>query len=305
MRKIFALLAFSLFSFPALGVVSTDSMPAFQCAFDVKNPSNKYDARWTVALAAGRYEMDLPSSHPESKKAIYKVFVKVDIKGTDAGGKPFEFSQPFLKGHYENSDSINSLPVGYYRESSSKKLKSLEINDESWYRNEEKKGTEHARWVFYRITEINGKGTIEKSSTEPDKNGNIVYVKKSYSCLDFKGVQYVSLAGVEDDVVIRGYVAEGLALGAVPKALVTDYYRSNKKWPNGNAELELEEASVITGDGVKSVKVEKNGNIVIQYDYKVSNHTIFLTPTPKGDSVNWDCKGGTLPDRYRPAACQK
>jgi len=54
---------------------------------------------------------------------------------------------------------------------------------------------------------------------------------------------------------------------------------------------------------------------VITYTARAGGGTIVMTPTAGGvalqsgtiptDAIEWDCTGGTLNDKYRPANCRK
>ena len=78
--------------------------------------------------------------------------------------------------------------------------------------------------------------------------------------------------------------------------------------PTSNAEAGLDVATSISGNNVLSVGVGAGGTITITYntaDANISGQTIIMTPsTASGGSVEWDCTGGTVVDRYRPANCR-
>lgn len=63
----------------------------------------------------------------------------------------------------------------------------------------------------------------------------------------------------------------------------------------------------ISGQYVESILLSDGARMVVTYNvfmYGNKAPTIIWTPTRSGDRVNWDCKGGTLPDKARPLECR-
>lgn len=107
------------------------------------------------------------------------------------------------------------------------------------------------------------------------------------------------------DYTKRAHVSEGLSLAAGAKSAVTEYYSSNGSWPTSNAQAGLASSGSITGNAVKSVAVGNSGIITVTYNAKVTdNATLQLKPKDSGGSVVWNCKGGNLAAKYRPANCR-
>ena len=117
------------------------------------------------------------------------------------------------------------------------------------------------------------------------------------------------------DYTIRSKVSEGLNLAGAAKLAVAETYDSLGRFPtaaNGSYGLPL--AASIAGNYVLSVNVNDAGSNpgAITIAYKASgvgsgadNATIFMTPnTSSPGAMGWDCTGGTMPNKYRPATCR-
>ena len=110
------------------------------------------------------------------------------------------------------------------------------------------------------------------------------------------------------DYTVRTKVSEGLNVAAGAKASVSETILSTGSVPTTNTAAGLVSSTSITGNNVLSVGVGAGGAITITYntaDANIANQTIIMTPsTASGGSVAWDCTGGTVVDRYRPANCR-
>lgn len=107
------------------------------------------------------------------------------------------------------------------------------------------------------------------------------------------------------DYTKRAHVVEGLQLAGSAKMAVTEYFSSEGVWPTDNATAGLPTANQISGNAVKSVGVGTNGVITVTFNNKVTDDaTLQLTPTNGSGSLTWDCDGGTLEDKLRPANCR-
>ncbi|MCC1495289.1 pilin [Alcanivorax sp. 1008] len=110
------------------------------------------------------------------------------------------------------------------------------------------------------------------------------------------------------DYTVRTKVSEGLNVAAGAKASVSETILSTGTVPTDNAGAGLVGSASITGNNVASVAVGAGGAITITYntaDTNIAGQTIIMTPsTASGGSVAWDCTGGTVVDRYRPANCR-
>lgn len=102
--------------------------------------------------------------------------------------------------------------------------------------------------------------------------------------------------------VKRAHVLEGLNLAGSSKTAIWDYWSSNGQFPSTNASAGV--ATTIKGNSVDSVELSSN-EIIITYNDKVENNkTIILRATNGDGSLVWDCKTGTLSNKYRPVNCR-
>ena len=111
------------------------------------------------------------------------------------------------------------------------------------------------------------------------------------------------------DYTIRARVTEGLSLASAAKVTVSE---------NAMSGLPLNQGWVAPNptSNVQSVAVAADtGRITVTYVSAIdTSGTLFLTPTAGGsalksgtiptDAITWDCTGGDLADRYRPAICR-
>jgi type IV pilus assembly protein PilA len=108
------------------------------------------------------------------------------------------------------------------------------------------------------------------------------------------------------DYTKRSRVSEGLSLAAGAKTAMAEYYASNNAWPADNAAAGVAAKADINGNSVTSVEVKDN-TIIVVYKTNVdvaAKNTIILTGTANGGGVSWDCKGGTVDDKFRPSECR-
>ncbi|HBG51121.1 pilin [Candidatus Macondimonas diazotrophica] len=111
------------------------------------------------------------------------------------------------------------------------------------------------------------------------------------------------------DYTIRARVTEGMSLASAAKTTVAENAMSGTAFSAGWT-------APSATDNVTSVGISSsNGTITITYTAAAGNGTMTLVPTAGSstalvagtaptDAIQWDCSGGTLDDRYRPANCR-
>ena len=126
------------------------------------------------------------------------------------------------------------------------------------------------------------------------------------------------------DYTIRAKVTEGLVLAGQLKTAIAETHQS--KGPitmvcTGATDCAtigaspLDATTLTNNRNVTSVVSASTGVITIQYKPAVvpaANSTITIVPTPAdlaaatsaGQQISWNCTGGTLAQKYRPAACR-
>jgi type IV pilus assembly protein PilA len=110
-----------------------------------------------------------------------------------------------------------------------------------------------------------------------------------------------------NDYTIRARVSEGLNVAAAAKTAVSETRLSNNAFPADNAAAGLPPAGSISSTYVTSVTVGAGGIITVVYqniDPQVNGQTLVMTPTFAGNTVRWECNGGTINDRFIPARCR-
>ncbi len=106
------------------------------------------------------------------------------------------------------------------------------------------------------------------------------------------------------DYTKRSHVSEGLTLAGGAKQGVTEFYSSVGNWPTNNSSAGVSQPASITGNAVVSVTVA-GSQITIVYNNKVTTgSSITMVATDAGGSVTWDCTGGDIQAKYRPANCR-
>jgi len=102
---------------------------------------------------------------------------------------------------------------------------------------------------------------------------------------------------------VKARITEGLHLAEVAKLAVADAIFSTNQLPHNQYET-----SYITPEpteNVKSITIGERGVTTITYTQVAGDGTLSLVPSvnASGD-ITWECRLGTLPKQYRPAACR-
>lgn len=118
------------------------------------------------------------------------------------------------------------------------------------------------------------------------------------------------------DYTVRAKVTEGLSLAGAAKVAVAENAANGKAYRSGWTQ------PAATANVASIDIVEATGVITITYASTIDggSKTILITPSsggatftggtstastiPTGGSVSWDCTGGDLAQKYRPAVCR-
>ncbi|MGR9090105.1 MAG: pilin [Gammaproteobacteria bacterium] len=111
------------------------------------------------------------------------------------------------------------------------------------------------------------------------------------------------------DYTIRAQVTEGLSLASAGKTAVSEFFATNGRLPASNASAGIATDQSISGNHVDRVAINDagagSGFIVVVYSAQaIAQDTLILAPSTMGGRVAWDCRGGTLEDKYRPSSCR-
>ncbi|KGP62740.1 pilus assembly protein [Legionella norrlandica] len=106
------------------------------------------------------------------------------------------------------------------------------------------------------------------------------------------------------DYIIRARVVEGLEMASAAKLAVVEKSLIDNALPANQAETGY--VTPAPTANVLSIVIGAQGVITITYTAKAGNGTITLVPTVDANNriLTWDCTGGTLISRYRPAYCR-
>ena len=122
------------------------------------------------------------------------------------------------------------------------------------------------------------------------------------------------------DYTIRAQVTEGMNLAAAAKVAATEYWQDRGQFPTTNAIAGLSAPGTINGKYVASVALEPastdvQGTITVTYGTAAAGYathtniagqtlTFVAAPVLADGSVEWNCTGGSVVAKYRPAACR-
>ncbi len=89
------------------------------------------------------------------------------------------------------------------------------------------------------------------------------------------------------------------------KKMVNKFYQFNQYLPDSNTLAGLDEPHIIKGG--HEVRMFKKGIRLYMNSLssEVDTQTIIFAPFLRGETMEWDCTGGTLPQNYRPPNCRK
>lgn len=107
------------------------------------------------------------------------------------------------------------------------------------------------------------------------------------------------------DYTIRARVSEGLLVATTAKSAVTETRQSSNQWPASNLAAGID--GTIQSTYVSDLSISAGGVVTVTYrniDPQVNGSTVVLTPTLVQNTVRWRCDGGTVADRFLPAACR-
>jgi type IV pilus assembly protein PilA len=110
------------------------------------------------------------------------------------------------------------------------------------------------------------------------------------------------------DYTVRARVSEGLAMASAAKATVIE------NAVTGAQDLSQGWNAPAATDNVDAVQIAPHGAIIVTTSAIAGHGTVeflgsdtngaILPGMPVTGGITWDCTGGTLEDRYRPAVCR-
>jgi type IV pilus assembly protein PilA len=111
------------------------------------------------------------------------------------------------------------------------------------------------------------------------------------------------------DYTVRARISEGLFLVSTAKTAVSETRVSTGSMPTTNVAAGI--SNTITSTYVSNIQVSAGGALEVTFDTAVGKipeiagaNTIILNGTFSEGVVRWECSGGTVEDRFRPARCR-
>jgi len=107
------------------------------------------------------------------------------------------------------------------------------------------------------------------------------------------------------DYTIKAKVTASMAAATQVREAVEQFIIDERAYPGSNADLGIAEQAA--SDGVHTFTVQEGGVIVMSFTGKIrtlETKTLIFTPRIEDNTIYWDCLGGTLKARYRPAECR-
>ncbi|HGH6916472.1 TPA: pilin [Neisseria meningitidis] len=114
------------------------------------------------------------------------------------------------------------------------------------------------------------------------------------------------------DYTARAQMSEALTLAEGQKSAVVEYYSDNGTFPNSNTSAGIAASNEIKGKYVASVKVEGNASvasITATMNYSnvnkdIQGKTLVLVGKQNSGSFSWECKKGSVDEKFLPSTCR-
>ncbi len=103
---------------------------------------------------------------------------------------------------------------------------------------------------------------------------------------------------------VREIVTEGLSLASAGKYAISEYFARHGELPSSNAQAGMASPEEISSYWVESVAVGGQGTMTMTLIETCDSHTVVLAPFVTEGRISWDCRGGTLPAKYRVSDCR-
>jgi TM2 domain-containing membrane protein YozV len=133
----------------------------------------------------------------------------------------------------------------------------------------------------------------------------IVVVVAGFGGIFVLGVLAAIAIPAYQDYVMRARVASSAVLAAPWRVAVEEHFIDKGRLPGSTAELSQPVRP--QSDKYGSIGMEKDGLLVVTFAPhagRLAGKTIHYRPSAAGQRLSWDCTGGSLEPKYRPAACR-
>ncbi len=118
---------------------------------------------------------------------------------------------------------------------------------------------------------------------------------------------------VYSDWVVRARLADDIAKVGELKLRVVEYHLLNGRLPESNSDVGLPPEMASPGKYLELFYIDREpapGTIKLVFDSireipaLGSNNELWYQPTAINNQISWDCTGGTLVNKFRPAHCR-
>lgn len=114
------------------------------------------------------------------------------------------------------------------------------------------------------------------------------------------------------DYTARAQMSEALTLAEGQKAAVVEYYSDNGTFPANNTSAGIAASNTITGKYVATVNVSGNASTATitstmkssGVNNDIKSKTLTLEGKQNSGSFSWECKKGTVDDKFLPSSCR-
>ena len=107
------------------------------------------------------------------------------------------------------------------------------------------------------------------------------------------------------DYLARAHITQAMPKIEETKAKMADFIQRVNFIPNSNLDAGLPEK--ISGPYIDSIIIRENGKMIVTFSSpevgSIDGQTIQWVPTLKNSTITWDCSGGSMQKKYRPAEC--
>ena len=121
----------------------------------------------------------------------------------------------------------------------------------------------------------------------------------------FVGIMAAVAIPAQQEYAHRARVSEVLMSGSALRTAVAEHYAETKRLPS--SVKEIKDAPALADSKWGFATLGENGLITLTMSQQMgpaADKTILIRPTVAGDTLNWNCTGGTLQAKYRPRACR-